>query len=87
MNLFVKKKRLSNLLPFNKEGCILEKNGILVAALVDMNEYEDYLDTYDYELKRQIGEGYKEYQRGELTEDLSTFIARLKTNPKKRTKR
>ena len=31
----------------NKEHFILEKDGIPVAALLDVDEYEDYLDLQD----------------------------------------
>jgi PHD/YefM family antitoxin component YafN of YafNO toxin-antitoxin module len=68
----------------NKEHFILEKDGIPVAALLDVDEYEDYLDSQDPELKRQIKEGRAEYDRGGLAEDLDTFLARLKSKPKKR---
>ena len=71
----------------NKEHFILEKDGIPVAALLDVDEYEDYLDLQDPELKQQIKEGYDEYRRGKLTEDLDSFLARLKAKPKTRTKR
>jgi prevent-host-death family protein len=71
----------------NKEQFILEKDGIPVAALLDVDEYEDYLDLQDPELKLQIKEGYTEYRRGELTEDLDTYLAKLKAKPKKRPKR
>jgi len=71
----------------NKEQFILEKDGIPVAALLDVDEYEDYLDLQDPELKQQIKEGYDEYRRGKLTEDFDAFLAGLKARPKKRTKR
>ena len=69
----------------NKEHFILEKDGIPVAALLDVDEYEDYLDSQDPELKQQIKEGHEEYRQGKLTEDLDTFLAKLKSKPKKRT--
>jgi len=71
----------------NKEHFILEKDGIPVAALLDVDEYEDYLDMQDPELKQQIKEGHKEYRQGKLTEDLDAFLASLKAKPKKRTAR
>jgi len=71
----------------NKEHFILEKNGIPVAAILDVDEYEDYLDTRDPEIKRQIREGQVEYRLGKLTEDLDTFLARLKAKPRKRSSR
>ena len=71
----------------NKEHFILEKDGIPVAALLDIDEYEDYLDLKDPALKQQIKEGRREYRRGELTEDLGSFLARIKGKPKKRGRR
>ncbi|MFI5252678.1 MAG: type II toxin-antitoxin system Phd/YefM family antitoxin [Bacteroidota bacterium] len=71
----------------NKEHFILEKDGIPVAALLDVDEYEDYLDLQDPGLKQQIKEGYEEYRRGKLTHDLDTYLAGLKAKSKKHTKR
>jgi len=62
------------------------KDGIPIAALLDIDEYEDYLDVRDQGLKQQIREGHREYRRGELTEDLDTFLTRIKAKPKKRAK-
>ena len=80
INLGALIKRVHN----NKEHFILEKDGIPVAALLDVDEYEDYLDARDPELKLQIKEGNKEYRQGKLTEDLDTFLAKIKAKPKKR---
>src|SRR5712692_10018273 len=71
----------------NKEHFILEKDGIPVAALLDVDEYEDYLDMQDPDLKQQINEGHDEYRHGKLTEDLDTFLAGLRAKPKKRAKK
>ena|SRR5919109_337875 len=68
----------------NKEHFILEKDGIPVAALLDVDEYEDYLDSQDPKLKQQIKEGYAEYRAGKLIEDLDEFLSRLKAKPKRR---
>jgi len=71
----------------NKEHFILEKDGIPIAALLDIDEYEDFLDLRDQGLKQQIREGHREYRRGELTEDLDSFLKRIKAKPKKRVKK
>jgi len=71
----------------NKEHFILEKDGIPVAALLDVDEYEDYLDMQDPELKQQIKEGHKEYRQGKLTEDLDDFLASLKSRSRRDKKR
>lgn len=68
----------------NREQFILEKDGIPVAALLDVDEYEDYLDMKDPLLKQQIREGQEEYRAGNLKEDLDAFLTRLKGKPKNR---
>jgi prevent-host-death family protein len=80
INLGALIKRVHN----NKEHFILEKDGIPVAALLSVDEYEDYLDARDPTLKSQIKEGHVEYRTGKLTEDLPAFLARMKAKPKKR---
>src|SRR2546428_14105946 len=79
VNLGALIKRVHN----NKYHFILEKDGIPVAGLLDVDEYEDYLDSQDPELKKQIKEGHEEYRQGKLTEDLDTFLAKMKAKPKK----
>ena len=64
---------------------ILEKNGRPVAALIGIDAFEDLVEAHDPALKRQIAEGYAEYRRGELTEDLDAYLARLKPHRRKRT--
>jgi PHD/YefM family antitoxin component YafN of YafNO toxin-antitoxin module len=71
----------------NKEHFILEKDGIPVAALLDVDEYEDYLDMLDPDLKQQIKEGHEEYRQGKLSENLDNFLARLTKKTKKGTRR
>lgn len=80
VNLGALIKRVHN----NREHFILEKDGIPVAALLSVDEYEDYLDARDPALKNQIREGHAEYRAGKLTEDLDSFLARIKAKPKKR---
>lgn len=48
----------------NKEYIILEKDGIPVAALMDVDEFEDYLELQDPEVNRSIEESRKEYLAG-----------------------
>ena len=45
------------------------------------------LDQLDPALKQQVREGRAEYKAGKLTEDLDTFLTRLTSKPKKRSKR
>lgn len=47
-----------------KERFILEKDGYPVAALVDIDEFEDYLDSQDEALKKQIRASRAEFDAG-----------------------
>ena len=47
-----------------KERFVLEKDGYPVAVLMDIDEYEDYLDSQDEALKKQIRESRKEFDAG-----------------------
>src|SRR5579863_495236 len=48
----------------NKEYFILEKDGIPVAAIMNVEELEDYLELKDPALKEHIRKSYREYRRG-----------------------
>lgn len=64
------------------EYAIIEKDGVPLAGIVAMDEFEDYLELQDPRLKRQIAEGYAEYLRGE-TRPAREFLAELKRRPKR----
>jgi len=61
----------------NKEYVILEKDGIPIVGMMDIDELEDYLELRDPELKKQIAEGYAAYKRGDAR-DARDFINELK---------
>jgi prevent-host-death family protein len=48
----------------DKEYIVLEKGGLPVAAIMDIDEFEDYLELQDPRVKRIIEEGTKEYLAG-----------------------
>ncbi len=48
----------------NKEYFILEKDGIPVAGMMDIDEFEDYLELKDPKVKVQIRKSYQEYLSG-----------------------
>lgn len=48
----------------DKEYVILEKDGLPVAALMDIDEFEDYLEVHDPEVNQAIAESRKEYLAG-----------------------
>jgi prevent-host-death family protein len=47
-----------------KECFILEKDGLPVAALMDIDEFEDYLELHDPEVNKAIAESRSEYLAG-----------------------
>lgn len=48
----------------DKEYVILEQDGIPIAAFMDVDEFEDYLEIQDSEVKRSIEESREEYLAG-----------------------
>ena len=60
----------------NNECFILEKNGIPIAGIMDIDDMEDWLELQDTEMQKQIAEGYKEYRQGR-TRPLDEFLAEL----------
>ena len=51
-----------------KEYFILEKDGIPVAGLMDIDEFEDYLELKDPAVRKQVQESYAEYRTGKSRE-------------------
>lgn len=66
----------------NNELFILEKNGIPIACIVDIDDLEDWLELQDPEMQEQIAEGYREYRQGK-TKPLDDFLAELHAAQKK----
>lgn len=64
-----------------KQYFILEKDGIPVAGIMDIDEFEDYLETKmeqeDLEFQAQIKEGYAAYREGNV-KTADEFFASLK---------
>jgi|BarGraIncu00222A_1022003.scaffolds.fasta_scaffold129235_2 restriction endonuclease len=61
----------------NNETFILEKDGIPIAALMNIDDFEDYLDTKDPKLNKQIKQSYREYLNGKAR-PVEEFMAELK---------
>jgi PHD/YefM family antitoxin component YafN of YafNO toxin-antitoxin module len=57
---------------------VLEKDGIPVAGLVDIDALEDYLETNDPALRRRIRESMKAHRSGR-TRPVRQFLAELKS--------
>jgi prevent-host-death family protein len=48
----------------NKEYVILEKDGLPVAGLMDIDEFEDYLELQEPKVKRDIAASVRDYRAG-----------------------
>jgi len=48
----------------NKEYLILEKDGIPIAGMMDIDEFEDYLELQDPRIRAHIRKSYQEYLAG-----------------------
>jgi PHD/YefM family antitoxin component YafN of YafNO toxin-antitoxin module len=76
----------------NKEYVILEKDGIPIAGMMDIDEFEDYLELQDPKVRAHIRKSQEEYLAGksrpagellrELREEHGTKQQRLKRLPK-----
>jgi len=60
----------------NKDSFVLEKGGIPVAAILDIDEFEDWLEMKDPKVKEQIRQGYEEYKKGK-TVPLDKFLSKI----------
>ena len=65
----------------DKDSFVLEKGGIPVAAILDIDEFEDWLETKDPELNERIRRGYEEYKRGK-TVPLDKFLSQIQARKK-----
>ena len=65
----------------NKDSFVLEKGGIPVAAILDIDEFEDWLETKDPELKDQLRRGYEEYKKGKAV-PIDKFLAKIQAKKK-----
>ena len=60
----------------NKEYVILEKDGIPLAGLMDIDEFEDYLELQDPKIRAHIVQSHKEFLAGKSrpAEELSSKL-------------
>lgn len=61
----------------NNEYFILEKDGFPVAGIMDIDEFEDYLDVNNLKEKEEIKKGYAEYKTGKV-KSVDKFLKNLK---------
>ena len=64
----------------NKEYVILEKNGMPIAGMMDIDEFEDYLELQNPKIQEHIRKSNAEYQTGK-SRPAAEFLAEL-TPPK-----
>jgi PHD/YefM family antitoxin component YafN of YafNO toxin-antitoxin module len=69
----------------NKEYFILEKDGIPIAGLMDVDEFEDYLELKDPKIREHIRKSYEEYLAGK-SRPAEELLAELRATPVKPTK-
>lgn len=69
----------------NKEYFILEKDGIPVAALMDIDEFEDYLELQDPKVRAIIAKGRQEYLAGK-SRPAEELLRELESQKGKRSK-
>lgn len=48
----------------NKEYFIIEKDGVPIMGIMDIDEFEDYLELQDPKVQRCIEKGYQDYRAG-----------------------
>ncbi len=65
----------------NREYFILEKDGIPVAGIMNVDDLEDYLELRDPALRKQIRKSNAEYHRGKAR-DATKFLAELRPTAK-----
>jgi antitoxin (DNA-binding transcriptional repressor) of toxin-antitoxin stability system len=70
----------------NKEYIILEKDGIPIAGLMDIDEFEDYLEQQDRSIQTAIAASNAEYQAGKRR-PAAALVAELAEEKPKRANR
>ena len=66
----------------HREFFILEKDGIPVAGIMNVDDLEDYLELQDAPLKTQIRKSQQEYRRGK-SRTAGRFLAELRRSSAK----
>jgi hypothetical protein len=65
----------------NKDYIILEKDGIAIAGVMDIDEFEDYLELHDPRVRAHIRQSNDEYLAGK-SRPAADFIAELRPTPR-----
>ncbi len=69
----------------NKEYIIIEKDGIPIAGIMDIDEFEDYLELQDPEVRDHIQQSSDEYRAGQ-SRPVEDFLSALPPSTGKPTK-
>ena len=69
-----------------KEYVILEKDGIPLAALMDVGEFEDYLELHDPKVQEHIRKSNQEYLAGK-SRPAGEFFRELREESRRKAKR
>src|ERR671924_552594 len=70
----------------NKEYVILEKDGIPIAGIMDIDEFEDYLELQDPKVRAHIRTTTAEYRAGK-SRPAGDLLAELQTGKRGKTSR
>jgi PHD/YefM family antitoxin component YafN of YafNO toxin-antitoxin module len=70
----------------NKEYVILEKDGIPIAGLMDIDEFEDYLELQDPKVRGHIRTSTAEYRAGK-SRPAADLLTELQTGKRGKTPR
>ena len=70
----------------NKEYLILEKDGVPVVGIMDIDEFEDYLELNDPKAQRTLRRSTEEFRAGK-SRPAREFLAELQAAEQKRRKR
>ena len=71
----------------NKEYVILEKDGIPLAGLMDIDEFEDYLELQDPKVRATIAKSHQEHRTGKSRLGRAFLTELLKRRERGRTTR
>ncbi len=66
----------------NKEYVILEKDGIPIVGIMDIDEFEDYLEIQDPKIQMEIRQSYQEHLAGK-SRPIEEFFKELDTRKTK----
>lgn len=67
----------------NKEYIILEKDGIPVVGIMDIDEFEDYLELQDPKVREQIRKSNEDYLAGR-SRPAEEFLAELRVEEQRK---